>query len=276
MTPSHDSDYQLIALDSAMIHDVDRVLNRLALEIRHRENYLPTPLPEKPPFTKWDLKLIPCDTEITVNAQTSPKCQSEPAITNPELTKSLVWDDRTTETKIYLMRRLYQAALNREIQLWNLFNDRVKEPPRDPSDIQMWVKTANIHTSDLLKFCERERIKIEFESLEKEQPRAISHPAEKTSQAGNSLHSAPLRAKRNRKDDLAVLIDQILSETSSLTSSEVMARLVLQIGARNSIILSLTGDGFQWDPIGDRGPVTCTKKNLEDRVKRWKDKSRSE
>lgn len=73
------------------------------------------------------------------------------------------WDERTTQLMLVLMQRLHRSACSNDFELWSLSADTVKEPPTDLNDIRYWATTSSIYRSDLIRFCEKERVKVRFD-----------------------------------------------------------------------------------------------------------------
>lgn len=67
----------------------------------------------------------------------------------------------------YLIRRLYEAVVNGEFELWNSDLKFVEAPPVNPNpagnDLWWWMMVSHIYKSDLSKFCKSERIYVKFD-----------------------------------------------------------------------------------------------------------------
>jgi len=172
----------------------------------------------------------------------------------------------------YLSRQVALAAKDNVLRLWDpKWRHALPLPTHDtektatPDQLKYWIKAGSVYQDDLTRFLKDERIPFAFESEHKPGTLpAIAH--EKSIEP-----QEPIKPKREKKDGLAVLIDQILGESPSLTPTEVMLRLLAQCGTEGSIITSNMGDGFQWESFKS-APQHCTIKNLEDRIYRWKSK----
>lgn len=175
----------------------------------------------------------------------------------------------------YLSRQVALAAKNNVLRLWDpRWQHALPLPTHDtektatPDQLKYWVKAGSVYQDDLTRFLKDERIPFAFESEDKPGTElAIAHEE-------NIKQQEPVKPKREKKDELPILIDQILGENPSLTPTEVMLRLLAQCGAKESIITENMGDGFRWEPF-NRTPQHCTIKNLEDRIYRWKSKRKN-
>lgn len=64
--------------------------------------------------------------------------------------------------KAELIDRLLKLMAVSQIELWDLYLQRVEPPPLQGNKL-WWATFARIFNEDLIKFCERERIRVEFE-----------------------------------------------------------------------------------------------------------------
>ena len=155
-----------IVLPNANIYFVEDVLNLLSIAVRNRDRHQ-LPQRSEPFVSRWNATSHTYSTHeasdrpsiIGVTSQADTILQSGLV---PEQS-TLIWDERTSQLKVSLTQRLYRAACSREIELWTPLCETVTEPPDNPDDIIRWATMASIFKADLLKFCERERVKVEFD-----------------------------------------------------------------------------------------------------------------
>ena len=85
--------------------------------------------------------------------------------------------------------------------------------------------------------------------------------------------AAPVSAKQQRQDALAVELGAILYAMEKPTPAKVMAKLREQIGKPNTCITANVGDGLQWER--NNGNVeTLSIAALGERIKNWKAKNK--
>lgn len=151
-----------VVLPIADNYYVEDVLKLLSFAIRNRLSSRTAQQPE-PSTSRGNvpshIETGECSARITLQSDVVSKCDSR-----PEQTPN--WDERTTQLMLALIQRLHRAACNKDLELWSLSNEVVKEPPSDPNDIAYWATTSTIFRSDLLKFCEGERVNVQFDGEE--------------------------------------------------------------------------------------------------------------
>ena len=81
--------------------------------------------------------------------------------------------------------------------------------------------------------------------------------------------------RQKRFDALAAEYDSILRENPSLTATQLMARLLANIGKPDTCILSNTGEGLQWDQGNSEPPKNISVRMLDNRIQRWKKKNKA-
>lgn len=167
MGTNEDFEYRCtVVLPTANSYFVNDLLNLLSFAVRNRDRHQPPPTSE-PFVSRWNAQSHtysaqetserPSITRFPPQADTILQSSLAPEQSTP------IWDERTSQLKISLTQRLYKAACNREIELWTPLCETVKEPPDNPDDIIYWATMASIFKTDLLKFCEKERVKVEFD-----------------------------------------------------------------------------------------------------------------
>lgn len=184
-----------------------------------------------------------------------------------------VMADRSAEMH-YLARQVALAAKDNDLRLWDQkwrhalpLPEHDSEKTATPDQLKFWVKKGSVYKDELIRFLKDERILFTFEDEDK----IGTEPT--TAHEENIKPNNLAKPKRERKDGLAVLIDEILKKTPTLTPTEVMVLLIAQCATKNSIIIENKGDGFMWEPFNGDSQY-CTLKDLESRMYRWKVKRR--
>lgn len=166
-----------IVLPPGERHPAMVVLNLMALAVRNRDHDGP-PQSNQPPVFHWNTLsrvYTPHDfSTCTPNGEPLEQATGQLKDTSTAGEKLLIWDDRAERIKSSLLKELYQSARNRQLNLWSLFGDTVKEPPDDSADINFWITTSDIYRSDLIKFGQSQKIKAD---IEHDTSHSAEHPA---------------------------------------------------------------------------------------------------
>jgi hypothetical protein len=68
----------------------------------------------------------------------------------------------------HLTARMLRAVRKENFELWNAFLTKTNNPPTD--DPFFWIATSNIYATDVIKFCNEERINVSFEATKDHTP----------------------------------------------------------------------------------------------------------
>lgn len=188
----------IIVLPEGDVFDTERPLNLMVLAVRNRDNDGP-PDHARPPIFRWDsLPQVYKSSDLAAcsNGAEPPTGQAadQPHEGAKQKEQLLIWDDRAERIKLSLKNELYKSVKNGHLNLWRLFCDIPKEPPSDLSDIDFWIATSTIYRSDLIKFCDSQKIGVEFDRVTP-QPEAHDtsnqHNAESRKESSEDVNRPP-------------------------------------------------------------------------------------
>lgn len=94
-------------------------------------------------------------------------------------------------------------------------------------------------------------------------------PATTTDSGNNdSPTHAYVKVKQRRFDKIGAEIDEIMTNSPTLTPTQVMAVLIGRAGSQNSCVVANDGDSIRWENVSGK-KVALTQDMLNDRVRRW-------
>lgn len=182
---------------------VDDVLNFLAAAVKN-DNHT-NALERLPPFPgNWGEYAVDITVEIDSKKKMSADVDQSPKTILNASEKSRLKSDTSEYEKMefsdykgYLSDRLLKAVKQGKFELWNWGGDKVIEPP-GTSDVQAdhqrnyqtkfwWAKMASIRKSDLVSFCAAEKIRVIFESDNRESLISKGEQPMEQAQPSNSI-----------------------------------------------------------------------------------------
>lgn len=136
------------------------------------------------------------------------------------------------------------------------------------AQLKMYLATDPSDCPDAHPWKDHYWVLDEPQTITREQIYSVAHLMPANAPAAVE-QAAPDVPKRQRKDALAVELDEILVSMKTRTPAKVMAKLREQIVKPNTCILRNVGDGIEWK--NDCGEVKIlTISNLGERIREWK------